>query len=433
MKRDPGNHAPRHHLLTCAGKMDDAMETLPEGRDFEGARRAALGAISIGGAFAAFRVGAFFVVNGYPRIPNLANGVPYPNIGLSDVQFGDRATFRARVFYPASTSAGPVAPYLHDGVRTSAGMARLVRFPAFLLQHLAAASSGCTADAPVSTDPARAGFDNGFPVLVYSHGMGGNADMGSYLFRHMASLGIVVVAVEHTDGSASRTETIDENGDSKTLLFGCFPEKTRAQRLIIRARELLEVHKVITSPVGPSMLEDGWQRAIDTSSVFVGGHSYGGPAALVAAVARSNPTFQGCILHDPAWSPMDSAAIKADIKVPVLQVMGDQYVRIKSLMQQAQYVNNNAVRGSGVYHLKGASHGNFVDAALWAPLFIMQTLGAIGIPAAGPLDPTDAHIELARSALTFVKQSQITKDSDEMSVNGVQVSLITSPRLEQVL
>lgn len=40
------------------------------------------------------------------------------------------------------------------------------------------------------------------------------------------------------------------------------------------------------------MLEDGWQRAIDTSSVFVGGHSYGGPAALVAAVARSNPTFQ---------------------------------------------------------------------------------------------------------------------------------------------
>lgn len=100
---------------------------------------------------------------------------------------------------------------------------------------------------------------------------------------------------------------------------------------------------------------------------------------------------------------------------------------------QAQYVNNNAVRGSGVYHLKGASHGNFVDAALWAPLFIMQTLGAIGIPAAGPLDPTDAHIELARSALTFVKQSQITKDSDEMSVNGVQVSLITSPRLEQVL
>lgn len=46
-------------LLVCL------QETLPEGRDFEGARRAALGAISIGGAFAAFRVGAFFVVNGY--------------------------------------------------------------------------------------------------------------------------------------------------------------------------------------------------------------------------------------------------------------------------------------------------------------------------------------------------------------------------------
>lgn len=44
-------------------------------------------------------------------------------------------------------------------------MARLVFFPGFLLEHLGDASSGCWQDAL----PA----DGSFPVLVYSHGQGG--------------------------------------------------------------------------------------------------------------------------------------------------------------------------------------------------------------------------------------------------------------------
>ena len=116
------------------------------------------------------------------------------------------------MFYPAepgslgsSFSAAPSeAPYFPFGRDTSDALAGLVYFPTFLLSHLATAKSGCVADAPFasSVESCR--------TVVYSHGMGGNADMGAYAMRRMAAQGMIVVALEHQDGSASFAR--DEGG-----------------------------------------------------------------------------------------------------------------------------------------------------------------------------------------------------------------------------
>ena len=107
---------------------------------------------------------------------------------------------RARVFYPAE-GGGQQAPYFTDGRETSDSLASLVGFRqvgcGFLLEHLGSAPSGCFADA-------RPRADGRLPLLVFSHGYGGNMDMSCYFFRQLASRGVAVVAVEHTDGTASR-------------------------------------------------------------------------------------------------------------------------------------------------------------------------------------------------------------------------------------
>lgn len=44
------------------------------------------------------------------------------------------------------------------------------------------------------------------PVLVFSHGMGGNRLIYSHLLTSLASHGVFVVAVEHTDGLGSAAQ-----------------------------------------------------------------------------------------------------------------------------------------------------------------------------------------------------------------------------------
>ena len=184
---------------------------------------------------------------------------------------------RVRLFYPtnstidANSRGTPTtyAPYCTDGKQTSNGMAGMVGFRqlglSFLLEHLADASSGCIQDAiPSSTE------NNNLPLLIYSHGYGGNMDMSTYFMRTMASKGVIVAALEHTDGTAS--STVLEDGYERR-----FNEyyMTGRKQLTRRASELLEAADFL-----PIELEKRYNISVET--IMLGGHSYGAPSAVLA-------------------------------------------------------------------------------------------------------------------------------------------------------
>lgn len=330
----------------------------------------------------AFYTGAKIAVIGQPQRPPLPG--PVTTVGSRIDQIGG---LRCRTFYPAVAEAqSRDAPYLTEGTKTSDAMARLVFFPGFLLEHLGTAQSGCSFEGtpllPVSGSPQ-------YPVLVYSHGQGGNMDMGTYFLREIASYGAVVVSVEHQDGSASTADTTNPRRFS--LGQGQLGVNSRAQELV-RVSEALRSSNLLDQLGG------------DKRRLFVGGHSYGGPTAILAAAGRPD-LFGGLVLHDPALGSSMPTPPQ-----PVYSVVGDQYAFIPGLAKEVKKVSGGAMTTSaedglvwaGAWHYVGISHGNFVDAPLWAPLIIMRALGLLLIPAAGPEDPAEAHRRLAESASVFM-------------------------------
>ncbi len=336
------------------------------------------------GFLAAFRTGAAISVINQPQIPPVDVAV-----GSTVLRLPNNYGTRVRLFYPTTTAANnndaavTMAPYCTDGRKTSDGMARLVKFDAlglsFLLAHLANASSGCVEDGPI--DLSRSDDDE-LPLLVYSHGYGGNMDMATYFFRTMACKGMIIAAVEHTDGTASSTVLKDgeERKFNEYLMTG-------RQQLTRRASEILEAVDFL-----PKELERMYP-AINIGSVMVGGTSYGAPSAIMAANgASTNANISGVILHDPAlgmgYGMLPPNGAKS--KIPTVTYTSDEYNKA------------NVRYGDLTMHVRGAYHGNFVDAPLWAPSIIMRFLSIL-IPAAGPANPVEVHEQLAESAAAFIR------------------------------
>eukprot|EP00929_Paragymnodinium_shiwhaense_P047336 TRINITY_DN24009_c0_g1_i1.p1 TRINITY_DN24009_c0_g1~~TRINITY_DN24009_c0_g1_i1.p1 ORF type:complete len:486 (+),score=90.24 TRINITY_DN24009_c0_g1_i1:57-1460(+) len=380
-----GRQAPRHRTALRGEDSTGASKTERRAALLEMAEEAAKVVATALAAVTAFYVGAKIAVVGQPRRPELDGS--FQTIGSRIVSLGG---LRCRVLYPAVAGSGAgEASYLSEGTKTSDAMARLVFFPGFLLEHLGAATSGCLSDAEALRPPQGGGY----PVLIYSHGQGGNMDMGMYFLREIASQGIIVVSVEHQDGSASTADA--GNPRPFSLTAGQLGTQYRAKELVSVTKDSLAPGGLVESLGG------------DKTCVLVGGHSYGGPTAIIAANVAPQ-LFQGLVLHDPALgSPLQRPV------QPVFSVVGDQYAGISNLVREVRYVSTppggKASAGgewAGAWHYEGISHGNFVDAPLWAPLIIMRLLGFLLIPAAGPADPAEAHAKLARAAATFTSAIQ---------------------------
>jgi predicted dienelactone hydrolase len=118
-----------------------------------------------------------------------------------------------------------------------------------------------------------------YPLIIFSHGLGGARIQSVFYAEHLASHGFVVMAADHP-GSAFAD-----------LLTG------RAERILESfARRPLEILQLLDYAVRLNAEDEALRGVIDTETVGVTGHSFGGYTALAAAGAQLNinPLREGC-------------------------------------------------------------------------------------------------------------------------------------------
>ncbi len=160
-------------------------------------------------------------------------------------------------------------------------------------------------------------LDRRLPIVIFSHGLGGTADVYSYQTMALASNGYVVLVLTHQDRSApvvalsNGTEIHYDFELAKLLLEEKHSDyvKERRRRTDHRVQELIAaveaIHRMDQQDI-PG-LGISLQGRLSKSETFFMGHSFGGATALTAGKRRPD-LVTAIVAHEPAvdWMPDDA-------------------------------------------------------------------------------------------------------------------------------
>lgn len=236
---------------------------------------------------------------------------------------------RARLLYPTHSTEQNKMPYLHPSLaieflQESMKAAAPPELKAYdwLLHHWLLAELPAQRHAGLMPSSEK----ETFPLVVYSHGLMGNYDLYSYQAMSLATQGVLVLMLNHLDGSAP----IAEHKDGSRITFdydivqlwkdGKEEEyvRERRSRTEWRTMEFLGATDAILALNAKDESSPFWNEApelslkgrIQTDNIFFMGHSFGGATAFTAAHRRPELFNKGggVIAHEPAvdWIPDDA-------------------------------------------------------------------------------------------------------------------------------
>lgn len=228
-----------------------------------------------------------------------------------------------QVFYPAKLGESEeleVADWLPHGDKSITGilaltvsLCNLVKVP-FVHLHskgLSHVKSMVYKGAAVSED------FRGKPIVpvVFSHGLQSATFLYTMCLRDLAAHGFLVLAVNHQDGS--NLHTVTREGADK--YYGAKePLELRDKRepqLRRREEEMRELIGELASRREGVLAGLPEWLSIDTASIVVAGHSFGGTTAMRTAVNLPEQV-KGVLTFDPWVYPYDREALDGGFRVP---------------------------------------------------------------------------------------------------------------------
>ncbi|KAI1813028.1 PAF acetylhydrolase [Poronia punctata] len=276
----------------------------------------------------------------------------------------------------------------------------------------------------------------GYPVIVFSHGMASTRTDYTHYAGELASRGFVVVMLEHRDGSCPGSIIVKPGEPKKSrLTFRMTEVETpdggaleiddfhRAQ-LNFREAEIEEAVAVlrrINAGEGEEVFQQntrnegnglaGWAGRLNVDEMIIAGHSYGATGALQAL--KGGPSekrpFIGGIVLDPG---KQSGRLNHDVRVPLLVVHSNSWSSKYSIFYGRAHfgvvknlVEENNKRGNPSWFMTslGTSHPSVTDAPILEPTLLSWTTGAkINV-----YEGLRQYIHLCEDFLWFLKKGEM--------------------------
>lgn len=218
------------------------------------------------------------------------------------------------------------------------------------------------------------------PIVIFSHGLGGNADSSSKLCAEVASLGYIVIAIEHEDGSADYAL----NATGEKIEYRSYPKgfvynrenvvKARQPFLEKRKNEIKKIVEFLKSEFISEELfkinkevEEQIFSLADISQFHIIGHSFGGSTILSLVHSNENegeiePIFKSAILLDAWIISVEDKVMEDGVKLPLISFLSSECHEDKDYSLTQTILKNSNTKLAGWF--KNTYHSQF-DGGDW--------------------------------------------------------------------
>ena len=316
--------------------------------------------------------------------------------------------FQIQVWYPAEpTSTNERAPWMANADIFAPAISSYLDLPDFFLDHLALAKVPAYEDAPVAST------DEGFPVILFSHGWNGFNAQNTGQALQLASHGYVVVGVQHTYGAVVTVfedGTVAKNNPS-ALPSGAPDDEYEAAAHKLADQWAGDMGFVLDFLALPnSSVKSPFVGKFDFSRVGVYGHSTGGGAAIQFCGADAR--CRALLGMDPFMRPVSYEVQKSGVTQPSFfmfsQVWADDTDSRNNRLFDPFY--ERLPDAFGVVYIEGTSHYDFSDLPLLSPL-------APQLGLKGPINGKRVTVIINDYLLSFF----------DMTLKGISTELFDSP------
>uniref|UniRef100_A0A7S4NDT3 1-alkyl-2-acetylglycerophosphocholine esterase n=1 Tax=Odontella aurita TaxID=265563 RepID=A0A7S4NDT3_9STRA len=329
-------------------------------------------------------------LGGYPKFTGRFSPLPGPRpVSFRRTRLGEDGC-EAQILYPSKGGTGSRrGRYARREVPS--GLADYSSMPRFLYRPLSARRHPCPEGGDLAED-ARDG--NPLPLVVFSHGLGGCAEMYTGLCASLASYGFVVVAIEHRDGSGCFARTVDgeflpyRKYDGPKISPSNF---TRELLVDYRAPFLRQRVDEVVQSIRHLMDEEGdVLGGVDKSRVHLLGHSFGAATMTLVAQQLEEDKRAGSdvdtaeigtvALLDPWLTPLEDQALDKGVSRPLLHVLSRSWCEGPEFDATVRLTQAGLPNGhpAALYAARRAQHASFSDAPNFFPGFLTKKVGVRG-------------------------------------------------------
>lgn len=258
-----------------------------------------------------------------------------------------------------------VFPYADKHIE---GLSRATRSPKLIFESLAFAEAMWENSSEIHKSPS----ENGWPLILFSHGLSGSPHMYTAICRELASHGFIVVVPLHNDGSASYVrlydgsdklyELVDQHKESNPSFIEMAWRSKQAEH---RASEIVFCLDWI---LGQSRNNEKspFFDMIDEMRIAAVGHSFGGATVITAGF---NDKRIASVVNLDGWmEPVNPKipSIGLEKNQSLLTIFTEQFRNFASIYNPSVDLFINSKTGSKAYSvLQGTRHHEQSDINLY--------------------------------------------------------------------